>query len=229
MSCPSNIPFGMENGRGFNYNFNSGREVFRCGFNCVKIFITNVSVDKGEIIIECFNDLSVVDNLTQQLNACPDTISGNARDRAMANWCGKRGANSGLPSGSVLTTLDCGCSSYSLIITHTEGGASVRGRGHPNLNNARNLFPQIQTILNLQLVNEGVLTGFDLSPSPTEWLSFGLEYSSWKAQSKVGLPQFENSSLNFNNMQLRRTIGITHYDDTQDFDFPDVVDILLSR
>ncbi|MCX8074348.1 MAG: hypothetical protein N2749_02020, partial [Clostridia bacterium] len=163
MSCPANIPFGMANGRGFNYNINSNREVFRCGFNCVKIFITNVSLDKGEITVECLSDLSIVDTLTQQLGGCPDTISGNSRDRAMANWCGKNGANSGLPSGSVLTTLDCQCGSYSLIITHTEGSASVRGRGQANLNTAKTAFPMIKDILGLQLVDEGVLTGYDLT------------------------------------------------------------------
>lgn len=228
MSCPV-IPYGMENGRGFSYNINSGREVFRCGFSCVKIFITNVSLDKGEITIECFSDLSVVDTLTQQLGACPDSISANARDRVMANWCGKRGASSGLPSGSVLTTLDCGCGSYSLIITHAEGSASIRGRGQPNLNNAKTMFPTIKTLLNIQLVDTGVLTGYDLTPSPADWLGFGIEYSTWKTQSRIGTPQFENSSINFNNMQIRKTTGITHYDDTQDFDFANVVDVLMSR
>lgn len=225
MACPV-VPFGMENGRGFSYNINSGREIFRCGTKCIKIYIRDVSLEKSEILIDCIDPNLDPTDIFQ--SACVDTVSGNVRERVITNWCGKPGASTALPNGSVLTTIRCRCLDSSLIKTHAEGSISVRGKGQPDVNEAKNKTLDFISMLGLTLANEGVLTDYSLEPSPADWLSFSVGYSVWKTvASTTGNPLSETVNLNFNNMQKRRTTGITYYDDTNDTDFANIITYLL--
>lgn len=100
MACPV-INYGIPEEGATEYNVNSGREIFRCGLSCIKLYITNVSVEKSRVKYVCGN----VNDADIGNFGCLESFTINYRDRDLANWIAKNNANSGLPNGYVITRI----------------------------------------------------------------------------------------------------------------------------
>jgi len=138
--CPT-IRYGIPSDGADEFTTNTGRELFRCGTDCIKMFLTNVNVEKTHVQFSCASitdalvsyDVSGGDTLT----LCLQSANANARDRSLVNWVAKENVDSSFDDGTVLTYADkCGPepnpgeedTRAMLTFTHVEGQLSFRAQ-----------------------------------------------------------------------------------------------------
>ncbi len=122
MACPK-VPYGIPD-HAKEINLNTGREQFRCG-DCLKVFISNVSMDVTCLTPACLAPNDVADDvMCAGGNGCVYNVNGRWRDRTNVVWKGKNGVNaSTLETGKVLTCVDDSCGS---VYLYTEKTVTVR-------------------------------------------------------------------------------------------------------
>ena len=120
MACPT-IKYGVPDTGATELSINSGRELFRCGTACVKMFITNVSLEKNTVFFLCGTvaDAGFDDFCLQNFNI-------NWRDRTVVNFIAKENVDSSLENGTVITRVGECQGDDGVVYTHTEGQISFR-------------------------------------------------------------------------------------------------------
>ena len=121
MGCPSGIQYGIAGGGATEYSCSSGRELFQCGSDCVKLFIVNVSVETVNVEVSC-QDISDA-GLGE---VCLRSGSISLQQQGVVNWIAKNGVTSGAENGTVINMAGSCGGGGNYIYTHTDGQLSAR-------------------------------------------------------------------------------------------------------
>lgn len=230
-NCPS-INFGIPTGGATEYDLNSGRELFRCGSGCVKMFITNVSLEKRTVTMSCG---SIADGAIDG-EICLQSAQISARGQGVVNWVAKENVTSGLTVGSVLTKVDsCGDSddSSGSIYTHTEGNLSARVIANIEKINEKKdqirdavkakfdpLLPELSGL-------QWILSDLGVSASPTDWQGGSVTYQGFGVDETHNNKTFRGS-FNWQNGRFEIGKGVIHYDTSDDTPIQTVIEALLN-
>jgi len=217
-SCPA-IRYGVPEGGAPEYNVNSGRELFRCGTQCTKLFIVNVSVEKSIINFGC---MGIDDAGTEQF--CLQSVNGTAREQAVVNWQGKDGASAALPNGYVINRA-VACAGSEVVCTHVEGNLSIRA-----MINVEDLTVDVsEEMKNLALAKIGscgegstqldalewVFSDMNTNVSPTDWQSASVTFQGFgPTDSACDRPKTTRANFNWQNGRYECSTGQIKYDDT---------------
>ena len=127
MGCP-NVEYGISSGGATEYSASSGRELFQCGTNCVKLYIVNISVETVQVNITCesITDAGAGD-------VCMRSGSMSLQNQGVVNWIAKNGVTTGVPSGNAINMAGSCAGGDAFTYTHTDGQAS--GRVTANIGN----------------------------------------------------------------------------------------------
>ena len=232
-SCPI-VSFGVPKSGAPEYNLNSGRELFRCGTECVKMYITNVSGESSTITYSCAS----IDDANINGEVCLRSAQVSARDQGIVNWIAKENVDSSLEVGSVITKADTCLGGDASIYTHTEGNLSVRVTATVSYvnqdkeqikNTALNKFDDyFRTGLQWILSDVGTNVG------PTDWQGGTVTYQGFGGEkipsSLTGGPAgvgTARESFNWENGRLEKTFGYLTYDDTDNTDIGFVINQVL--
>ena len=219
------VPFGVSGATVKDIGISSGREMFRCG-EVVKVYITNVSAEVGTTEISCENLILSGD----KGDYCVQSVQGSEKGQATVNWEGKTGADSDLPSGSVLTCAKkCG-GGDAYVPTHTEGQAQVSVLCNPtsleNAQTASSMGVDMAGTLNLTNIDTWFISDIGVQASPTNWFGGSVTMSGIGLQSGVS---YKKVSKNYQNGQVSTTAGATKYDtDCSDLNMSSVISALLT-
>jgi len=231
MACPT-IPYGIPADGATEYSLQSGRELFRCGRDCIKMFITNVMIENTSIQFTC----DEINDASQVPEVCLQSINGNWKDRMVINWIAKEDADSSMDSGVVINRVsDCSSGSgegTGKIYTHTEGTVGVKAQFNINMwkSNAQTAADAIiafaiEKLDNLTVNGAGVggnfasfqriLSDISTNVSQTDWQGGGCNYQLFltrtlDAQNENGF----RANFNFQNGQAEIGKSCTVYDDT---------------
>jgi len=217
MACPV-INYGIPESGAQEFNVNSGREIFRCGIQCIKLFITNVSVEKSTVRFVC-GDISDAGGDT----FCLENFNISYRDRDLVNWIAKDGANSQLPNGYVINRVGACKDLNGVIYLYTDGRASVRA-----MMNIENLNPttaqsmigivlrKAQNIGNDQTIStlEWILSDINTNVNPTDWQRASASFLGFGFSGKSGTTRTYRINFNWNNGRGQESSGYVVYDDT---------------
>ena len=248
MSCPT-IKYGAPSTGASEYSTNSGRELFRCGTECVKMFITNVTLEKNTVKFVCGD---IADAKPSGLEACLQTLNGTWRDRTIANWIAKDDATSAVENGYVINRVGkCSAGGYGaggtgtnkdgLTYTHTEGQISFRA-----LLNIQDFTPAMaDTLKTFTLAKFASIAKFadedtilqnltwifsdiNNTVSQTDWQSGGGTFQGFGTRTFDGERTY-SVNFNYNNGQGEEKAGHIWYDDSQNVShMMTVVQMLLS-
>lgn len=230
-NCPV-IPYGIPATGAIEYSLQSGRELFRCGRGCIKMFITNVMVENTLIKFTCdeINDASDIDNV------CLQSLNGNWKDKMVINWIGKEGATTEQPSGTVINRVsDCTptngiAGSNGKIYTHTEGTVGVKAQFNISLwetgaqaNADAIILKAVQKLDNIaeamgitsRLASfDRILSDISTNVSQTDWQGGGCNYQLF--MTRAADASNENGfriSFNYQNGQAEVGRSCTVYDE----------------
>ena len=231
--CPA-IPYGIPSAGATDLNFNSGRELFRCGDNCVKMFITNVTLERNTKFIHCG---SISDAHVQEAgrHACMQSAQLNWRGQSVVNWEAKENVTSDLANGTVITVAtDCAGSGAS-VYTHTEG--QISGKCQANIDELTCLYDLVaQSVLdkcdsidpstdrdNL----EWIFSDINNQSSATDWQSGSITYLGFGVDA-THVDRTYNFSFNWQNGKSEVSKGVLEYDaETTPSLMSDVVSTML--
>ena len=208
MACPT-VRYGVPSSGATEYNLNTGRELFRCGLDCVKMFLTNVSGEQTLVKYSCadISDALVNDQI------CMQSANISARDQGVVNWIAKENVDSSLPNGSVINKAEncAGQSETGSIYTHTEGSLNARV-----VTNIENIAPNREAIKDrilskfsdatefVQLNMEWILSDLGVNVSPTDWQGGSVTYQGFSTHG----PGTQTIRGNFNWQNGRREYGV---------------------
>jgi len=231
-TCPV-IKYGIPASGAPEFNVNSGRELFRCG-ECVKLYVTNVSVEKTIIKYDCG---SVTDAIVASGKACLQSANANLRDRNVINWIAKDNVDSSLPNGTVITRIGECEGSNGIVYTHTEGSISVRAYANIediDINTAETILEAAKQKLLKYLEDidklDYYLSDLNTNVSPTDWQSMSATFSG------IGSEKIDDSgtgvarvSFNWNNGRVEVSRGTSVYDsDPQPKPLPEIIQELIN-
>jgi hypothetical protein len=227
-TCPV-IPYGIPEGGAPEYNVNSGRELFRCGIGqngCIKLYITNVSVDKSIVNYGCKTSQNA-----NQGKFCLENVTYNERVNKQVQWIAKKGVDSSLPNGTVITRVGECDGGNGVIPLYTE--ATVRARSMLNINDLdTNMAKQIvQTALeNLSkhLDGDWILQDIGTSVSPTSWQTANVTFMLLSNE----IPEYDTyrETINLTNGRVQTSTGHVIYDDTETpQDLATIIETLLKK
>lgn len=213
MACPI-VSYGIPLDGAKELNFNTGRELFRCGTGCVTMFITNVTIEFGIKFVKCG---TITDALIGGNAACMQSAQVSWRDQSVVNWEAKTNVNSGMPSGTVITrAADCAGEGAS-IYTHTEGQLS--GRVQANIASLNSVQADIKAMV---LAKNNTVGGGDASllewifsdistqSSATDWQGGSISYLGF-GTAGPGDTSY-NFSFNWQNGRGEVTNSTSYYD-----------------
>jgi|GEM_PF-4254333 len=219
MACPI-VNYGIPSDGATEYNINTGRELFRCGLDCVKLFITNVSLDKNTVLYICGD---IADAHTGDV--CMQSASANWKDQNIVNWIAKDGVTTALESGYVITLAGECSGASAATYTHTEG--QINARVVANFEDINNSRDQIINTARTKLTTVGtahpendvlnqlqwVLSDINVNVSPTDWQSGSVSYQGFGSRANG---ERTNYRINFSwqNGRGEEAYGQTHYDTT---------------
>jgi len=217
MACPI-VNYGIPLDGAKELNFNTGRELFRCGTGCVTMFITNVTLDYGIKFLKCG---SITDALIGTNAACMQSAQVNWKDQSVVNWEAKQGVNSGMTSGTVITrAADC-AGEGSSIYTHTEGQLSGRVQANiASLNSVQELLRDTVLAKNDAVGGgdssqlEWIFSDISTQASATDWQGGSISYMGF-GTAGVGDTSY-NFSFNWQNGRAEVTNGTMYYDEDPD-------------
>lgn len=220
MACPS-ISYGIPLDGAKDLSFNSGRELFRCGTDCVTMFITNVSLELSTRFIKC-GTITDAHVSAGGGDACMQSAQVNWRDQSVVNWEAKTGVHSGLENGTVITrAADCAGEGYS-VYTHSEG--QVSGRCNANICDfAENTFTEAVKDAVLNKVNtvdsgnktselEWIFSDVATQSSATDWQGGTVSYLGFGVMPSGGDRTY-NFSFNWQNGRSEMAEGTMTYDE----------------
>jgi len=219
MACGTiNIPFGIPSTGAKEYNLNSGRELFRCGLDCVKMYITNVSMEINNTTYTCQG----IEGASPDGKFCLKSAQISKRNQGVVNWIAKEGANSTWETGSVLTCADfCGSDEESpMIYTHTEGNLSVRvtinisdvaNEKDAMLNAAKAKFLADGDLSGEFSSMEWILSDLGTTASPTDWQGGSVTYQGFSTDK--GSYDTARASFSWDNGRMEKSLGHIKYDD----------------
>ena len=214
-NCPS-VPFGIPEGGATEYDINTGRELFRCGDSCVKMYLTNVSGERRIVKIGCG---SISDAVVNNGAMCLQSANVNYRGQAIVNWGAKPNVTSSLESGSVITrVMPCG-TNEGIIYTHTEGNLSIRVLSPvANLTDKTSSDAAKNTALakfNDATANamKWILSDIGVNVSPTDWQGGTVTYMGFK---DGGDNRTFRGTFNWQNGRMETGEGTLTYDNTDD-------------
>jgi hypothetical protein len=225
MGCPT-VPYGIPKDGAPEYNVNSGRELFRCGMGnngCIKLYITNVSVENSTVKYGCRTGNSVGSDY------CIENVNYNERVRKQVQWVAKDGVNSSLPNGTVITRVGECDGGEGIIPLYTE--ATVRVRVLMDItqltpNSAQSIIDDALNNVSNNISGDWVLQDLGTSASPTDWQTANITFM---AMSNV-IPSYDSyrESINLTNGRVQYATGHVRYDDTNDpVDLASIVSQLL--
>ena len=213
MACPT-INYGVPSDGATEYNLNSGRELFRCGIECIKMFITNVSGERNTVKFGCA-DISDA----QAGDVCMQSANATSRDQGVVNWIAKDGVTSALPNGYVINRADDCIGGQAVIYTHTEGNLSARVLANiesiaPNkelikdraLNKLCSVIPEFCSEL------EWILSDLGVNVSPTDWQGGTVTYQGFGTSGNGYTTRRAN--FNWQNGRMEYATGTLTYDTT---------------
>ena len=218
MACPV-IKYGIPEEGAYTYATNSGRELFRCGTSCVKMYITNVSVEKSLVKYVCGN----VNDADIGTFGCMESFTVNYRDRVLENWIAKDNVDSSLPNGYVITRVGACKDLQGVIYLYTEGRLSARMRI-----NIENLTPDnadavkekvleklqnISTIQNKSLELDWIFNDLNVDVNPTDWQRGSVSYLGFGVKESQEATTYR-INFNYNNGRGEEAHGVVIYDDT---------------
>jgi hypothetical protein len=229
-ACPV-IKYGIPETGAPEYNINSGREIFRCGFgenSCVKIYITNVSLEKSTTFYKCRVPVSSMSSDKY----CIESVNFNERLRTQEEWIAKPNVDSSLPNGTVITKLyECG-SSNGVIPLYWE--KTLRIRSLLDIANISELDEIVLSNVKSEIGDvigndtEFILNDISTSVSPTDWERANLSYMAIESPTDKGYQSFRYS-WNIQNGRVQETYGRTYYDNSdKPQNLADVIKYLLS-
>ena len=127
MSCPD-VHYGIPSGGATEYSTSSGRELFQCGTDCVRLFIVNISVETVNVQITCesIDDAGIG-------SVCMRSGSMSLQNQGVVNWIAKSGVTSNSPNGSAINMAGSCAGGEAFTYTHTDGQMS--GRVTANIEN----------------------------------------------------------------------------------------------
>jgi len=223
MACPT-IKYGIPTGGATQYNVNSGRELFRCGIGCVKMYITNVSLDKSTVYYVC-GDITDANVEANGKTACLQSMNITWRERNVVNWIAKDNVDTTLDDGFVITMVgDCN-DLQGVIYTHTEGTMNVRAFVNvedfdTNLANALknavlNKVSQIATqTADANIVSQltWILSDLSNDVSPTDWQRGSVSYQGFGVIPNSDGTRSYRINFNWNNGRGEEASTTTVYD-----------------
>ena len=231
-TCPT-IDFGIPSEGAKEYNMNSGRELFRCGLQCIKMYITNVSMEVNTVKYGC---ATIEDAGTEKF--CLKSAQISKRDQGVVNWIAKSGANSSWEIGSVLTKADLCLASENndpMIYTHTEGNLSVRvtinivdvADSRDDIKNAAlNKFMADPEIQNEFQSMQWILSDVGTNASPTDWQGGSVTYQGFSSTHEGH--RTARASFNWDNGRMEKSFGDIRYDTSDDPDIGNIVNTLIA-
>lgn len=229
MACPV-IPYGVPSSGAKEYNVNSGRELFRCGTACTKLYIVNVSLECNTVNFGCksISDAGHDDFCMQSANA-------TARHQTVVNWQAKENADSSLPSGYVINKAEA-CEGEAVVCTHVEGNLSARVLVDLNAFGP-SLADEIKTAA-LNKVGEcgtgetkinaldWVLSDLNVNVSPTDWQSGTVTFLGFASSAGCPThPQTTRVNFSWQNGRYECAEGIIIYDES---DTPQLLSQIIS-
>ena len=161
-SCTLTIPYGIPSTGANEYALQSGRELFRCGKECIKMFITNVMVEKTLVSFAC----GAINDAIVDAKVCLQSINGNWKDKMVITWIGKSNATSQNDNGFVINRVgDCG--EDGKIYTHTEGTIGIKAQFDIDTwTPALAILVGAEAVAKLDLVCTGLGANFDAFEDP---------------------------------------------------------------
>ena len=228
-NCPI-VPYGVPAGGAPEYNINSGRELFRCGIgegSCVKIYITNVSLEKSIVKYNC-----KIGNNANQGDYCLENITYNERVRKQIMWEAKDGVNSSLPNGTVITRVGHCSNNEGVIPLYTEATIRVKSLLDINLLDTNLANSMVNTALeniSHHLNGEWILQDISTNVSPTDWQSANVTFMMLTEQIPNNHDTYRET-INLTNGRVNVSEGKEYYDDTNTpSSLAEVVQYLLSK
>ena len=228
MACPV-VDFGIPSSGAQEISVNSSREVFRCGTNCVKIFITNVSLEKNCVVSVCGSISDATETGRGESRYCLQSFDFSWRDNTVANYVAKNNVNSGIANGTVITTVQSCEGDDGIIYTHTEGQITFRALASiENVNESFaetlkdaviNKYPSIATNTSYrtatnQLSANAILQDVSNQVGVTEFQSLSGTYIIFGTRNKnVNDPeQTYRMNFNYDNGRGEERCGLIAYD-----------------
>jgi len=235
MVCPR-IKYGIPEDGGYEYAIDSGREIFQALPDCVKVYVTNVALEKTKLKPICG---TVADQTTQKFVL--ESFNLNWRDRVQPNWYAKDGVDSSLPNGYVITRIhQCG-DVPAIIYIYTDGRMSVSTLGNiedVNIDSANELKQKILNKLGSIASNDDyqdldiIINDLGTNLNPTDWQGLRFTYELFGRRENGQDGKDENYRINFNwrNGRGEERLGKRVYDDTPNPQpLPDLIDDLLAQ
>jgi len=231
-SCPT-IDFGVPEEGAKEYNMNSGRELFRCGLQCIKMYITNVTMEVNTVKYSC----ATIDDAGHE-KFCLKSAQISKRDQGIVNWIAKSGASSAWDTGCVLTKADLCLASTDndpMVYTHTEGNLSVRvtinitdvADSRDDIKDAALAKFNSDSEINAEFQGmEWILSDVGTNASPTDWQGGSVTYQGF-ANQHYG-HRTARASFNWDNGRIEKSVGDIRYDITDDCNIGNVVNSLIS-
>lgn len=219
MGCPE-VDYGIPTDGATEYSVSSGRELFQCGADCVKMYIVNVSVETSTVTMSCadINDAVTAD-------VCLRSGNVSLQDQNIVNWIAKDGVSTDLDNGYVINrAADCGSGGDTAIYTHTDGQLAARVTakidqvvsGRDNIKEAvKNKIAdvckgQVEEMIN---VVDFIFSDVNTDASPTDWQGGGVTYQAF-GQADNGGTRTARGSFNWQNGQAECREGEIEYDET---------------
>ena len=220
-SCPK-VDYGIGSGGAYEYNINSGRELFRCGSGCVKIFIVNVTCEKTLVKVNACGNLKAGDQ-----DYCIQNVNGNARKNFVVNWEAKNGANSGWDNGSVLNKVASCNNTPAKIFTHIEANMSARCYINTSKIDSKKdtIVNQAKQMLGSPFSNysDWIMNDVGITVSPNDWQSATLSFLDFEmSENKLSSDGYRASFNNMNGMSETGTTTIL-YDESDTRDFKQII------
>jgi hypothetical protein len=218
MACPT-IAYGIPRTGATDLNFNSGRELFRCGIGetgCITMFITNVTLESSLVKIHCG---TIADS--RQGDVCLQSGNLNWKDQAVVNWEAKEGVTSDLPAGTVITrATPCGSGDLS-IYTHTEGQLSAKVQANVcDITSQRAQIMQAVLDKNLDVAGDTVsneldwvLSDISINASATDWQGGNVSYQGFGSRTG-GSNQTYRFNFNWQTGKAESALGSVQYDES---------------
>jgi len=228
-TCPV-VPYGVPTDGAPEYNINSGRELFRCGIgdgSCIKIFITNVSLEKSIVKYTC-----KIGNNANQGTYCLENITYNERVRKQVVWEAKDNVKSNLPNGTVITKVGhCG-DNEGVIPLYTEATIRARSLLDINLldtNLANSIVNTALQNISQHLDGDWILQDISTNVSPTDWQSANITFMLLSEQIPSDYDTYRET-INLTNGRVNTSKGKEYYDDTSTpQQLADIVQYLLNK
>lgn len=232
--CSLSIPYGIPSDGANEYAIQSGRELFRCGLDCIKMFITNVTLETKHVSFKCGD----ITGALSGNDVCIQSINASWKDKLVVNWIGKTGAHSGMTNGTVINKVnDC---VNGKIYTHTEGTVGAKAQFDVTIWNTDTAKTLATDALNkllgvdanaglAQLGPDMIFSDLSTNVSQTDWQGGSCNYQLFGIRNGAGgIDQGYSISFNYQNGQAQITESSTSYDETDNcIDVSEIVDLLL--